>query len=96
MIREEFYLILENAMKTKVGTLIDAELLKEVKRAAAEDGKRLCDLFAEALAGYLADRAPEPRRAMHAYRRFCNNPIGGVGASMDDLREIVDDDLLAQ
>ena len=63
-------------MKTKVGTLIDAELLKEVKRAAAEDGKRLCDLIAEALAGYLAVRAPEPRRAMQAYRRFCNNPIG--------------------
>ena len=82
-------------MKTKVGTLIDAELLKEVKRAAAEDGKRLCDLFAEALAGYLADR-PEPRRAMQAYRRFCNNPIGGMGASMDDLHEIVDDDLLAR
>ena len=83
-------------MKTKVGTLIDAELLREVKRAAAEDGKRLCDLFAEALTGYLAERAPEPRRAMQAYRRFCRNPIGGTGAGMDDLREIVDDDLLAR
>ena len=80
-------------MKTKVGTLIDAELLREVKRAAAEDGKRL---FADALAGYLAERAPEPRRAMQAYRRFCSNPIGGMGAGMDDLREIVDDDLLAR
>ena len=83
-------------MKAKVGTLIDAELLKEVKRAAAEDGKRLCDLFAEALAGYLAERAPEPRRAMQAYRRFCDHPIGGPGARMDDLREIVHDDLLAR
>jgi hypothetical protein len=79
-------------MKTKVGTLIDAGLLREAKRAAAEDGKRLCDLFAEALAAYLADRAPEPRRAMQAYRRFCDNPLG---ASVDDLQEIVDDDLLA-
>jgi hypothetical protein len=29
---------------------------------------------------------------MQAYRRFCDNPIG---ASIDDLQEIVDDDLLA-
>ena len=80
-------------MKQKVGTLIDEELLKQVKRAAAEDGKRLCDLFAEALTGYLADRAPEPRRALQAYRRFCANPIG---ARKDDLREILCDDLLAR
>ena len=83
-------------MKRKVGTLIDPELFREAKRAAAEDGKRLCDLFAEALAGYLAERAPEPRRAMQAYRRFCRNPIGAVGASKDDLREITADDLLAR
>ena len=83
-------------MKRKVGTIIDTELLREVKRAAAEDGKRLCDLFAEALSGYLAERGPEPRRAMRAYRRFCSTPIGGMGAGMDDLREIVDDDLLAR
>ena len=76
--------------------MIDAELLGEVKRAAAEDGKRLCDLFADALTGYLAERAPEPRHAMQAYRRFCNDPIGGMGAGMDDLREIVHDDLLAR
>ena len=78
-------------MKQKVGTLVEEDLLKEVKRAAAEDGKRLSDVFAEALIGYLAARAPDPRRAMNACRVFCESPMR---IDPEDLQTILDDDPL--
>ena len=58
-------------VKQKVGTLLEAELVKEVRRVAAEEGKRMSDVFAEALVGYLAERRPDQQRAMRAYRVFC-------------------------
>ena len=79
-------------VKQKVGTLLEAELVKEVRRVAAEEGKRMSDVFAEALVGYLAERRPDQQRAMRAYRVFCESPMPIDPA---DLQIILDDDMLA-
>ena len=79
-------------MKQKVGTLLEAELVKEVRRVAAEEGKRMRDVFAEALVGYLAERRPDQQRAMRAYRVFCESPMP---IDPTDLQIILDDDMLA-
>ena len=78
-------------MRRKIGTIVEEDLLREVKRAAAEDGKRMSDVFTESLTLYLAARGPDRRRAMTAFRRFCENPIRIDPA---DLQDILDDDPL--
>ena len=80
-------------MKQKVGTLIEEELVKEVRRVAAEDGKRISDVISDALSGYLAERRPDQQRAMRAYRVFCESPMPMDPA---DLQLILDDDMLAR
>lgn len=79
-------------MKQKVGTLLEEDLVKEVRRVAAEDGRRISDVISEALIGYLAERRPDQQRAMRAYRVFCESPMPVVPA---DLHLIIDDDMLA-
>lgn len=79
-------------MKQKVGTLLEEELVREVRRAAAEDGKRMSQVFAEALTWYLAERRPDKRQAMRAYRVFCESPMRINPA---DLQTILHDDMLA-
>lgn len=79
-------------MKQKVGTLLEEELVKEVRRVAAEDGRRISDVISDALIGYLAERRPDQQRAMRAYRVFCESPMPMEPA---DLQLIVDDDMLA-
>ena len=79
-------------MKQKVGTLLDEDLVREVRRVAAEEGRRMSDVISEALAGYLAERRPDQQRALRAYRVFCESPMPVDPA---DLQLIVDDDMLA-
>ena len=78
-------------MKQKVGTLLEEGLVKEVRRVAAEDGKRISDVISDALIGYLAERRPDQQRAMRAYRVFCESPMPVEPA---DLQLIIDDDML--
>ena len=80
-------------MKQKVGTLLEEDLVKEVRRVAAEDGRRISDVISDALIGYLAERRPDQQRAMRAYRVFCESPMTVEPAG---LQLIVDDDMLAR
>ena len=77
-------------MKQKVGTLLEQDLVKQVRRVAAEEGRRMSDVISEALIGYLAERRADQQRAMRAYRVFCESPIPIDPA---DLQLIVDDDI---
>ncbi len=79
-------------MKQKVGTLLEEDLVREVRRVAAEEGRRMSDVISEALARYLAERRPDQQRAMRAYRVFCESPMPIDPA---DLQLIIDDDMLA-
>ena len=45
-------------MKQKVGTVIDARLIRQAKTYAAQHGKPLSGVIEEALAGYLEQRTP--------------------------------------
>ena len=79
-------------MKQNVAIMLDRELIKEVRRVAIEDGKRMRDVFAEALIRYLAERRPDRQRALRAFRVFCENPMP---IAPTDLQIILDDDMLA-
>lgn len=62
-------------MKQKIGTLIEADVLRRAKRRAADEGRPLNDLFQDALESYLNTRAVEPAKLDAAYQLFCERPM---------------------
>jgi len=53
-------------MKTKIGTVIDAGLLRQARSVAAREGKRLNQVLEEALAQHLKRKSAGTRRGVAA------------------------------
>lgn len=62
-------------MKHKIGTVIDEDLFRRVKRRALDTRRPLSDLIQDALEQYLATAARDAGKAQVAYRVFCEQPI---------------------
>ncbi len=73
-------------MKQKIGTVIEADVLRRARRQAADEERPLSDLIQDALDRYLTTKIPAPDRREAAYRSFCEQPIQ---VSPDQLREIL-------
>ena len=73
-------------MKQKIGTAIEADVLRRARRQAADEERPLSDLIQNALDRYLTTKIPPPDRREAAYRSFCEQPIR---VSPDQLREIL-------
>ena len=73
-------------MKQKIGTVIEADVLRRARRQAADEERPLSDLIQDALDRYLTGKLPAPDRREAAYRSFCEQPIQ---VSPDQLREIL-------
>ena len=80
-------------MKQKVGTVIDADILRRAKRQAADEGRPLCELIQDAMDQYLAAKIPAPDGREVAYRQFCEQPMR---VSPEQLREILQADVWDQ
>jgi len=65
----------ENPVKQKVVTLLEENLLRRVKRRAADEGRPLSDLLQDALEKYLTAGLPEPAHREAAFQLFCERPI---------------------
>ena len=78
-------------MQQKVGTLIEADILRRAKRQAADEGRPLSDLIQEALERYLAAGMPPRDRREAAYHLFCELPMR---VSPDQFREVLQADPL--
>jgi hypothetical protein len=61
--------------KMKVGTLIDSDIMNQLRRRAADEGRSLSDLIQDALAAYLASGALDPGELDTAYQIFCERPF---------------------
>ena len=53
-------------MKTKIGTVLDAGLLRQARSVAAREGKRLSQVLEEALAGHLKRKSTGTRGGIAA------------------------------
>ena len=76
-------------MKQKVGTAIEADVLRRAKRQAADEERPLSDLIQDALDRYLTAKIPTPDRREAAYKSFCEQPMR---ISPEQLREILHTD----
>lgn len=76
-------------MKQKIGTVIEADLLRRAKRQATDEGRALSALIQDAVDNYLSsDRsAPEQREA--AYNLFCEQPMR---ITAEQFREVLQAD----
>ena len=73
-------------MKQKIGTAIEADILRRAKRQAADEERPLSDLIQDALDRHLTAKMPAPDRRETAYRSFYEQPIR---VSPGQLREIL-------
>ena len=62
-------------MKQKLGTAIESDILRRVKRQAADEERPLSDLIQDALDRYLMTGTPTPGRRDAAYSQFCEQPM---------------------
>jgi hypothetical protein len=76
-------------LKQKVGTVIEAEILRRAKRQAVDEGRPLSDLIQDALEDYLAAGSSPPDEREAAYRVFCELPMR---VSAEQFREILQSD----
>ena len=76
-------------MKKKVGIILDEEIIRQAKRRAAEEGRRLSDVIQDALASYLSDKGLDPKKREKAYQLFCERPIR---ISKNQFKEILEED----
>ena len=73
-------------MKQKIGTAIEAGVLRRARRQADDEEQPLSDLIQDALDRYLTAKMPAPDRREAAYRSFCERPMR---VSPEQLREIL-------
>ena len=79
----------ESNMKQKIGTVVEADILRRAKRQAADENRPLCELIQDALDRYISAKMAAPDRREAAYRQFCEQPMR---ISPEQLREILQTD----
>ena len=61
-------------MKQKFGTILEKEIIKKLKKRAADKEKPLNEIIAEALTQYLS-QMPTREEALEAWARLNNKPV---------------------
>ena len=77
-------------MKQKIGTKIEEEIMKSVKRKAAEEGRSISDLIQDALVQYLSTGAASPKEREMAYQLFCERPLK---LTPEQFRQVLEEDM---
>lgn len=80
-------------MKQKIGTIVEADVLRRAKRQAVDEGRPLSDLIHDALDLYLTAKLPPADGREAAYRSFCEQPMA---VSFEDFQEILRADVWDQ
>ena len=75
--------------KRKVGTLINVDIMRILKRKAADEGRSLSDLIQDALVKYLSGGSADQEKREAAYRLFCERPFK---LDQAQFREILESD----
>lgn len=78
-------------MKRKIGTVMEADVLVEVKERAAREGRAMADIIQDALINYLHEevaRGDAPR----ACNKFCSH---GSTLGRHEIEELLQEDMLA-
>jgi hypothetical protein len=81
-------------MKTKIGTVLEADVVRKLKEFSAKRGQPINEVIQEAVVTYIqggANRNQQLRLA--ALKRLCSKPFN---LSHDDWKEIMEEDYYEQ
>ena len=80
-------------MKTKVGTVLDKEVVQQLRERAAKEGRSMNEIIYDALTRYFqsSSQMSDERRA--AVERLCSRPFQ---LSIQELNEIIEEDYFDQ
>lgn len=62
-------------MKTKIGTVLEEDILKELKERAAKDGRAISDVIQDALMRYFYATPKETTIRLQTLERLCSRPF---------------------
>lgn len=72
-------------MKTKIGTVMDKELVKQLKERAVREDRSISDILQDALHGYLKAGPKRGELRIAAVERFCSRPFHLSGLEIQKI-----------
>jgi hypothetical protein len=76
-------------MKIKIGTVMDADVVRKFKELSAKDGRPFSDLLQEATVHYLNQRPRMHDQRLKSVERFCSRPFE---LKKSDIQKILDEE----
>lgn len=80
-------------MKTKVGTVLDKEVVQQLRERAAKEGRSMNEIIYDALIQYFQTSAKRGDQRRAAVERLCSRPFR---LSLQELNEILEEDYFEQ
>ncbi len=80
-------------MKTKVGTVIEDEILKKLKEYSARENRPISDVIEAALSNYFRGESKPRELRIQAVERLCSRPFN---INIDEMNEIIEEDYYGQ
>ena len=78
-----------NDMKTKVGTVLETEVVNQLRQFSAKENKSISEIIEEALKKYFSGGVRTRDQRLQAVDRLCSAPFS---VSRDELDEIMNED----
>lgn len=80
-------------MKTKIGTIIDEEVLRKLKEYSVKENRSISDVIQDALTNFFrGDLKPREMR-IQTVERLCSKPFN---LPIEELNEIIEEDYYDQ
>lgn len=80
-------------MKTKVGTVLDKEIVQRLREQSAIEGRSMNEIIYDALVHYFQSRLKQTDLRKAAVERLCSRPFQ---LTVEDLNEILEEDYFEQ
>jgi predicted transcriptional regulator len=80
-------------MKTKIGTILEDDVIQKLKERAMKEKRPISEIIQEAVSRYLAGGSENREIRKSAVGHFCSRPFK---LSASEVREIVEEDYFNQ
>jgi len=72
-------------MKTKIGTVLDEELVQQLKERSAREERSISDILQDALQGYLQGSPRQRDLRIASVESFCSRPFHISGTEIQQI-----------
>ena len=80
-------------MKTKVGTVLDKEIVQKLREQSAKEGRSMNEIIYDALVHYFQSGQKQNELRKAAVERLCSRPFR---LTVEELNEILEEDYFEQ